>query len=118
MIERKLVGVVVKGRGVGSKIGVPTANIQLDKEEKSLEFGVFAGVVIVADKTYRAAIFIGPPLTFNLIKPIIEAHLLNFNGNIVGEKVTFVLAKKLRDIKKFDSVIDLQNQITKDIALC
>ncbi|MFH1188164.1 MAG: riboflavin kinase [bacterium] len=144
-------GVVVRGRGVGRKFGVPTANIKLDKNFKIpesgvaplrrslsaedcgeycapqspngrlrrsgeiLELGVFSGFIYINKKKYKAAIFIGPRLTFNLSEQVIEAAIIDFSGDLYDNEIELEIKKKIRDIKKFSSVEELKKQIMKDI---
>jgi len=115
MIKQIIKGKVVKGRGVGSQLVVPTANIELDPNYQIKESGVFAGEIIVDDKSYKAGIFIGPVLTFGLKETSIEVAIIDFSEDIYDKKVEVKIGEKIRDVKKFDSVEDLKKQILNDI---
>jgi riboflavin kinase / FMN adenylyltransferase len=105
----KIKGLVIKGRAKGKKLGFPTANVKLDKK---LESGVFAGTVILGEKKYKAAIFVGSE------GDILEAHILDFSGDLYGKEIEVIIKDKLRDIKRFNSDEELVEQIKKDIKIC
>lgn len=115
MIPKTIKGKVVKGRGIGKKFGVPTANIKLEKNYDIPKSGVFSGLVLLNKKKYKAAIFVGPRLTFNITEPVIEAAIIDFKNNLYDNKIELKIGKKIRDIKKFASLKDLKKQILKDI---
>ncbi len=107
---RKISGKVIKGDGYGRKLGFPTAN--LDVAEKNLpEDGIYAGEAMLEGKRYRAGIVIGPNRK-------VEAHLLEFSGDIYGKELTLFIKKFLRTFKKFNNEEKLIIQIKKDISLC
>lgn len=108
-------GRVVRGQGYGRKLGFPTANI--DRRQwrlhKHLKLGVYAGLVQVANKMYRAGIVIGPLDTKKL--PSLEAYLLGFQGNLYGKSITFHLREYLRPFRQFTNEVDLKKQIKQDV---
>ncbi len=111
-----LCGRVVKGDGIGRKIGFATAN--LDVAGLALPpMGVYAARAQVLENTYRAAVNIGyrPTLGSPVPKLQVEAHLLDFNENIYSETLELTFVKKLRDEQKFASTTELQEQIGKDV---
>lgn len=112
-------GKVVKGDKYGRKIGFPTANLdrrQFSKLVTKPRFGVYAGIVQFGNKYYKAGIVIGPLDNKGL--PKIEAHLLNFKGNLYGKKLILNLNKFIRPYKKFKSEKELISQIGKDLKKC
>ncbi len=109
-------GRVIRGDGYGKKLGFPTANLdrrEYIRKKMKIRFGVWAGIVIMKLKRYKAAMVIGPLDKHRL--PKIEAHVLNFKGNLYGQKVTIILQKYLRPFKKYKSIDDLKKQIKQDI---
>lgn len=112
-----LYGTVVHGEGFGKQIGFPTVNIDrrsYKARKLNLRLGIYSGNVKLANsKIYKAGIVIGPIDKFNL--PKLEAHLIGFNGNLYGQKVTFELHKYLRPFKKYKSQEELISAIAKDI---
>jgi riboflavin kinase/FMN adenylyltransferase len=110
-------GTVIKGRGVGKQLGIPTANVKLNEEYIIPEQGVYSGWINFGNKKYKAAIFVGPRLTFNLKDTSVEAVIIDFDSDLYGQNVELEIVNKIRDVKKFNSTQDLRKQILKDIAL-
>ena len=112
-----LAGKIVRGDQLGAKLGFPTAN--LDVTGLALPpNGVYAVHAHVRSQTYRAVVNIGSRPTLNNPTPElrVEAHLLDFTGDIYGEEMEITFLEKLRDEMKFPSLTALQEQITRDIA--
>lgn len=107
-------GRVVRGRKVGKGLGFPTANISVTSELLPGD-GVYAGYAVVNGFRYDAAINVGSAPTFNVGGRRIEAHLLDFKGNLYGKRVEIVFVKKLRDVTAFASKQALVSQIERDI---
>ena len=108
-----LTGKVVDGRKVGSKIGFPTANLQIDSD-KMLPVGVYGGVVKVRDIKYKCIVNIGNKPTFDEDSPTVEAHLIDFDGDLYGQTLKVTLTKFLRGISKFASPTELTKQLQVD----
>ena len=103
---------VIKGEGRGAMMGFPTAN--LDKLELPVDFGVYRARAIVAGRQYSALFHYGPKKTFDNKKSS-EALIKNFNQNIYGQDIEIIIMKKIRNIKKFKSLLELKKQIEKDL---
>ncbi len=108
-------GKVVRDRGVGRKLGYPTANLDLCEERQPLAYGVYSGRVKVDNGEYRAVINYGSRPTFNVNKVVLEAHLLDFEGDIYGKEITVSFDKFIRGIVTFSSEEELKAQLKKDI---
>jgi len=109
-------GRVVKGDGLGRKLGFPTANI--DSSGLALPpKGVYAAHSEANGKRFRAVLNIGyrPTLLTQASQLRVEAHLLDFDGDLYEQEVEIVLLEKLREEKKFDSLDALRRQIAQDI---
>ena len=111
-----LEGTVVAGDGRGRTIGVPTANLAVWDEQIVPAKGVYATWVRLGDDRYMAATNIGQRPTFGGDKVTIEAHLLDFSGDIYGEKVELRFEQRLRAEQRFGGLEDLLAQIDRDIA--
>ncbi len=113
-----LTGIVEQGEQRGRTIGVPTANLG---DEALSTFvmpkdGVYAGLGELPDgSTFPAAISIGVKPTFADSARVVEAHLLNFSGDLYGQPLTLHLSRWLRDQAPFPSLDALQTQLTRDI---
>jgi riboflavin kinase/FMN adenylyltransferase len=111
-----ITGPVIEGDKLGRKLGFPTANI--DPTGLALPpSGVYAIHAIVLGKTHRAVLNIGTrPTLGNPNPPLrVEAHILDFTGELYGKELEIVFAEKLRDEQKFPSVDELKAQIARDI---
>ena len=108
-----IIGKVVHGRHVGSAIGFPTANLQVSGE-KLLPIGVYGGVTEIDGKSYKAIINIGQKPTFGLDYVNIEAHILNFNGDLYGKTMKVSLTCFLRSVRKYANANELIEQLKQD----
>ncbi len=112
----KFSGTVVKGKGIGMKWNIPTANLSCSKNV-ILPHGVYLAGVFYKTKRYGGIVNIGfrPTLYSKAGKKTVEVHILGFNKNIYRKKVEIELVKKIRDEKKFDNKEELIEQMIKDI---
>ena len=111
-----LSGVVISGDALGRQLGFPTAN--LDPTGLVLPpKGVYAVHADTGGQTYRAVLNIGLRPTIERPNPQlrVEAHLLDFSGDLHGQDLELSFVEKLRDEKKFRSVEELRQQIAEDI---
>jgi riboflavin kinase/FMN adenylyltransferase len=112
-----LEGPVVQGDQRGRAIGVPTANIKVGPHYILPADGVYACRVRLPDGTEHAAVSnIGVRPTFGTLERTVEAHLLDWSGNLYGQVVRVAFLHRLREEQKFDSLAALQAQIKEDIA--
>lgn len=111
-------GVVVHGAARGRALGYPTANVALtDGAGKLPPDGVYAGWLRrESGETLPSAISIGRKPTFhgNSEASIIEAHVLDWSGNLYDENVTVTLSRRLRKQLRFDDVDSLVAQMSVD----
>jgi riboflavin kinase / FMN adenylyltransferase len=108
---------VVRGAGLGRQIGVPTANLDLTGLLLPPS-GVYVARALVRGQSYLAAVNIGHRPTVASATPQIhvEAHLLDFAGDIYEKEIELTFLDKLREERKFPSLAALQEQIQLDIA--
>jgi len=111
-------GRVVAGDRVGRQLGFPTANLEVAGLILPPN-GVYAGLTKVKTKPYRVALNIGfrPTMASAAPQLRVEAHLLDFSGNLYGEELTVEMGGKLRAERKFASSAELHRQILRDIAV-
>lgn len=108
---------VVGGNRLGRTMGFPTANLELTGKEAIPRPGVYAGIVKTLDdgRKYPAMINVGTrPTLMRGDDLVIEAHLIDWKGDLYGKEITVRFLKKLRDEKKFDSIDTLRQQLEKD----
>lgn len=111
-----LCGRIVAGDQLGRQLGFPTAN--LDTTGLSLPpNGVYAGLTKMAQTTYRVALNIGRRPTLNSPVPAlrVEAHLLDFQGDLYGQELEIEVGDRLRPEQKFASAAELKEQIARDV---
>jgi riboflavin kinase/FMN adenylyltransferase len=113
-------GLVTHGAGRGAGLGFPTAN--LDEIDTLIPAdGVYAARAFVkgdADSSsppYPAACHIGPNVTFGEQVRKVEAHLLDFDGDLYGRTVELDLLQRLRPTRPFAGLDDLLAQIRADV---
>lgn len=112
-----ITGNVETGNSIGHIIGFPTANISLPKGMIIPKSGVYAAVAKIPGHEYElpAMVNIGThPTVKREDKPVIEAHIINWTGNLYNMEITVRFIKRLRDEKKFNSVDELKTQLVKD----
>jgi len=108
-------GEVTHGSDRGSRIGLPTANLTPWKKKKLPAVGVYATRVLHRGIEYSGLSNIGFRPTFEKqTLPNMETHILGFDGNIYGEKLTLKFIGKIRDEQKFSGVDAFLAQIERD----
>jgi len=115
-----LLGTVVEGNKLGREIGFPTANIKLQDKNKLLpKVGVYAVYLIIDEVVFPGMLNIGyrPTVDSGNHNKSIEVHLFDFKKNIYGKRVALSFRKRMRDEKKFDSLEELKEQLSKDKEL-
>lgn len=113
----KLIGEIIHAKGLGKKMGYPTANLKLIDNFVIPRFGVYDTDIIIKGERFRASTNIGtnPTVEHDGIK--IEAHILDFNRDIYGEIVELELLDFVRPELKFASIEELFKQIAKDVLV-
>ncbi|WP_396602425.1 bifunctional riboflavin kinase/FAD synthetase [Algibacter sp. R77976] len=110
-----LTGKVTKGRGLGNKLGFPTANIKIEEDYKLIpKQGSYIVNAMINDKLVYGMMNIGMNPTVNGDKQTIEVHFLDFNEDIYGKTLKIELLHRIRDEEKFESVEALKLQLAKD----
>lgn len=117
MTEKQvLTGKIVHGKGLGRTVGMPTANIEVFAPAILPRCGVYATKIMVGDKSYPAVTNIGlRPTVDEEPRVTVEAHILDFEGDIYGDSVELEVYQFLRPIQKFECLEDVHAQVKKDI---
>jgi riboflavin kinase/FMN adenylyltransferase len=104
-------GIVVHGDGRGRELGFPTANLDIP-----------AGLLIPPDGVYagwahdrRAAVSIGSTPHFDGVERRVEAHLLDFDGDLYGDRLVVEIWTPIREQRRFGSLEDLVAAIGADV---
>jgi riboflavin kinase/FMN adenylyltransferase len=112
-------GTVEHGDARGRRLGLPTANITVPDED--IRDGVWAGTVCLGsegkDGTYAAAVSIGRrPTYYRKGTRLLEAHLLDYTGDLYGRNVEVTLYAHIRAQRRFRGPDELATQIRDDVA--
>jgi riboflavin kinase/FMN adenylyltransferase len=113
-----LEGIVERGDARGRALGVPTANLAVDPSSVRPARGVYAGFAVLPDGGPRvpSAISVGWNPTFGEGRPItVEAHLLDFSGDLYDQQLRLEFRQFLRHELRFDSVDELIARMQLDI---
>jgi riboflavin kinase/FMN adenylyltransferase len=107
---------VARGDGRGRTIGVPTANLEPENEVRPAR-GVYAGRCRLPGGSARVAVVnLGERPTFGGGRATVEAHLLDFDGDLYGERVRLEFHARLRDEERFAGAPALVARIREDVA--
>lgn len=110
-------GRVARGDGRGAGIGFPTANVAVPAEILLPADGIYAGTFRGDDGVDRpAALSVGRRPTFHpdATESLLEAHVLDFDGDLYGQRAAVRFVERLRDEERFDSVDALVARIAAD----
>jgi riboflavin kinase/FMN adenylyltransferase len=110
-------GVVEGGAGRGKQLGIPTANLRIWEQRAYPAPGVYACFAEIGSVRHQAVSNIGVRPTFEEHQevPIVEAHLLDFKGDLYEKEMRLYFIDRLRDERRFPGPEELLNQIERDI---
>jgi riboflavin kinase / FMN adenylyltransferase len=108
---------VKPGEKIGRKLGFPTANLSRENVV-ILPAGIYYVSVFIGRKKMNGVFYIGYKPSFKHVRRdiVLEAHILDYCGDLYGKKVRVEFLKKIRDDKKFSDVKELSRQIARDVA--
>ena len=110
-------GNVVAGKGLGKKLGWPTANIEIDGRKFLPGEGVYAAwtTILKSNSRYPSIMNLGPQPTIDPSSPsAVEVHLIDKDLNLYNQQLKVEPVRKIRSQIKFASINELSNQIFKD----
>lgn len=110
-----LSGQVVTGDRRGRILGFPTANLDVEPEQALPSDGVYVTVAHIDHESLPSVTNIGVRPTFGGGKRLVEAYLLDYEGELQEQRLRIDLLDKLRDEKHFDTAEELKAQIRKDV---
>jgi riboflavin kinase / FMN adenylyltransferase len=108
-------GTVVHGAKRGRELGFPTINLAVPTERLLPRDGIYAMSVRVGDEQVAAAASLGVRPTFGGGDRTLEAYLLDWDGDIYGDRIEAAFVKRLRDELRFASAAELSAQIARDV---
>ncbi len=111
----RIEGVVVRGDQRGRDLGFPTANLLCAPHVAIPADGVYAAWLHQRGKPYPAAVSIGTNPTFAGREHRVEAYVLDFDGDLYGERVSLDFVAHLREMRKYEGPEKLVEQITLDV---
>lgn len=112
---------VSTGLNLGHSLGFPTANIIPEKETALPKPGVYAAIVKTLDdgKKHPAMVYVGTKPTMQRGNDfVIEAHLIDWKGDLYDKKITVRFLERVRDEVKFETIEALKRQMAKDLTVC
>lgn len=110
-------GTVVHGRGQGTGMGFPTANVSREEPMQMPADGVYAGWALAGDTAWPAAVNVGLPPMFasSPESATLEATLLGFSGDLYGSELSVLFSKRLRGPISFSSLGELIAVVKRDM---
>jgi riboflavin kinase/FMN adenylyltransferase len=109
-----LTGDIIKGHGIGKKLGYPTLNLNLPAGKLLPKSGVYAAWMSIEDREYPGMAYIGGRLTFGDETLGVEVNLFGFDKNTLGKETKLTLQKFTRPPMKFDSQEHLRQALARD----
>ena len=124
-MHEKFFGTVIHGWGRGKEFGFPTANIKLIDSDLHIDNGVYAVSVDIGGNigrdvarnvstTYTGMLYVGTRPTLDLQETTIEIHILDFNGDLYNQPISFQILHKIRDEIRFKNTDELMEQLHRD----
>ncbi len=114
----ELTGLVVRGHGRGGPLGFPTANLSADGSLAVPATGIYAAWARLGGPgrgRMMCAVSVGTNPTFDGTERTVEAFVLDFDGDLYGERLTLEFVRRLRDEERFDSAKALAEQVRRDV---
>lgn len=109
-------GSVLQGRQLGRTLGFPTANLDIWQRQALPAYGVYAAYAWLAERRFSAAVNLGVRPTVDGQHLAVEAHLLDFSGDLYGQTLRLEFMARIRPEIKFSGLDALKAQIATDVA--
>ena len=106
---------VVKGAGLGTKLGFPTANLDTNSEQAIPSNGVYATLAHFNNSTHQSMTNIGKRPTFGGSQRLVEVYIPEFRGDLYGQEMKIDIIERLRSEKKFQNAEELKKQMAEDV---
>ena len=113
--EFLLFGKVVKGDGIGAKLGFPTANVSVPEDYKIVPSeGIYAVKIFIGQREFMGMMYIGKRPVVKGKSLVLEVNIFDFNELIYGQTISIKFVGKIRDDIAFDNLDQLKVQMNKD----
>ena len=109
-----VIGSVVEGERLGGRLGIPTANLDVENELLPAR-GVYITLALLPSGSHPSVTNVGMRPTFGGQKLTVEAHLIDFSGDLYGQRMELQFLRKLRDEARFSNADELKAHILADI---
>lgn len=108
---------VQPGRGEGKDLGFRTANLKVDYQQQVIGEGVYAAYAWVDGERYKAAVSVGVSPVFEAeASATSEVHILDFSGDIYGQRIKVEFLHFLRPMIKFENTEELVETVLGNIT--
>ena len=109
-------GRVVRGLGLGKKLGFPTANVNLNRRLAPVD-GIFAARVNgLAESALDGVVSVGVRPTVGGVEPLVEVFIFDFDRDIYGKYITIEFIERLREERTYSDIEAMTKQMHKDVA--
>jgi riboflavin kinase/FMN adenylyltransferase len=112
----RLEGIVVRGDQRGRELGFPTANLACGRYAAIPADGVYGAWLVRRSQRHMAAVSIGTNPTFSGRERRVEAYVLDFDGDLYGERLGLDFVARLREMRSYQSVEPMLTQIDQDVT--
>lgn len=114
----RVAGEVIHGAHLGRTIGYPTANVLPPEELVPLADGIYVSLTMLPGEfePRRSMTYVGTRPTVNTGTRLVEAHILDFDGDLYGQTITVDVLERIRGDARFDSLEALIAQLQRDEA--
>jgi len=108
-------GRVTSGAGRGLELGFPTANLDIVPEQALPADGVYATWAYIDGKAFKSMTNVGKRPTFGSSQRTVEVYVLDYHSDLYGRELKIDIMARLRSEERFDTVDELEKQITEDM---
>jgi riboflavin kinase/FMN adenylyltransferase len=114
--DYSLSGKVIRGLGLGKKLGFPTANVNLNRRLTPVD-GIFAARVSgIANGMLDGVASVGTRPTVGGVKPLLEIFIFDYDRDIYGKYITVHFVERLREERKYSDVDSMVKQMHRDVV--
>ena len=111
-----LTGTVEHGKALGRTVGMPTANLSVDRECALPEAGVYATVSEIEGRRWPSVTNIGVrPSVDDSPVWTVESHLIGFSGDLYGQRMTLTVLQIIRPQMRLSSLEAVKKQVETDV---